>query len=311
LRLAGRCAEHGRRVDHDERADVGDAERAAQELAAGELLVERVVAVTECFARAIRSRGVAPSIGRGVEDALDQVPDRREPDLVRGRLELAAARARDRVARVERRIGIAILQVFEHDRRVVDHHVAVDEHGHLTLRVERDHVGVVRLVASGKAPADLDPFVGERLLGERDPHLGGEQAERSRVELHRILRRVDGHSLVREAAPEKGQDRVDSGGQLPMAQEARRRMWLALAGDGPLYRQAYRGLRAAILDRRLGPGERLPSSRVLARDAKLARNTVLQAYEQLVAEGYAESRRGAGTFVVAELPEATRARRPV
>ena len=86
-------------------------------------------------------------------------------------------------------------------------------------------------------------------------------------------------------------------------------MWLALDGDGPLYRQAYRALRAAILDGRLAPGERLPSSRVLAREAKLARNTVLQAYEQLVAEGYAESRRGAGTFVVAELPDRPRARR--
>src|SRR5215510_3088216 len=86
-------------------------------------------------------------------------------------------------------------------------------------------------------------------------------------------------------------------------------MWLALDGDGPLYRQAYRALRAAILDGRLAPGERLPSSRVLSRDAELARNTVLQAYEQLVAEGYAESRRGAGTFVVSELPE-TRAVRP-
>jgi len=82
-------------------------------------------------------------------------------------------------------------------------------------------------------------------------------------------------------------------------------MWLALDGDGPLYRQAYRALRAAILEGRLAPGERLPSSRALARDAKLARNTVLQAYEQLVAEGYADSRRGAGTFVVAELPEPT------
>src|SRR5262249_13078641 len=86
-------------------------------------------------------------------------------------------------------------------------------------------------------------------------------------------------------------------------------MWLALDGDGSLYRQAYRALRAAILDGRLAPGARLPSSRVLAREAKLARNTVLQAYEQLVAEGYAESRRGAGTFAVSELPDAAQ-RRP-
>jgi GntR family transcriptional regulator/MocR family aminotransferase len=93
-------------------------------------------------------------------------------------------------------------------------------------------------------------------------------------------------------------------------------MWLALDGDGSLYRQAYRALRAAILDGRLPPGKRLPSSRVLAREAKLARNTVLQAYEQLVAEGYAESRRGAGTYVVSALPDAAartapRARAPI
>ena len=81
-------------------------------------------------------------------------------------------------------------------------------------------------------------------------------------------------------------------------------MWLQLDGEGSLYRQAYRALRAAILDGRLRSGERLPSSRSLAREAKLARNTVLQAYEQLVAEGYAVARRGAGTFVAAELPEA-------
>jgi GntR family transcriptional regulator/MocR family aminotransferase len=87
-------------------------------------------------------------------------------------------------------------------------------------------------------------------------------------------------------------------------------VWLALDGEGPLYRQAYRALRTGILEGRLAPGERLPSSRVLAREAELARNTVLQAYEQLVAEGYAESRRGAGTFVVAELPEAARPARP-
>ncbi|TMA33466.1 MAG: PLP-dependent aminotransferase family protein [Deltaproteobacteria bacterium] len=50
---------------------------------------------------------------------------------------------------------------------------------------------------------------------------------------------------------------------------------------------------------------------MLAREAKLARNTVLQAYEQLVAEGYAESRRGAGTYVVGQLPErAIRTARP-
>jgi len=81
-------------------------------------------------------------------------------------------------------------------------------------------------------------------------------------------------------------------------------VWLQLDGEGSLYRQAYRALRAAILDGRLSPGSRLPSTRVLAGEAKLARNTVLQAYEQLVAEGYAVTRRGAGTFVVEAPPDA-------
>ena len=83
-------------------------------------------------------------------------------------------------------------------------------------------------------------------------------------------------------------------------------MWLALDGEGALYRQAYRALRAAILEGHLAPGSRLPSSRTLASELQLARNTVLQAYEQLVAEGYAVPRRGAGTFVATDLPESRR-----
>ncbi|WP_439676428.1 PLP-dependent aminotransferase family protein [Embleya sp. MST-111070] len=62
-----------------------------------------------------------------------------------------------------------------------------------------------------------------------------------------------------------------------------------------------RALRAAIVDGRLAPGTRLPSSRTLAVDLAMARNTVAEAYAQLVAEGYLIARRGAGT-VVAERP---------
>jgi GntR family transcriptional regulator/MocR family aminotransferase len=75
-----------------------------------------------------------------------------------------------------------------------------------------------------------------------------------------------------------------------------------LEGDGPLHRRLYAGLRRAILEDRLRPGARLPSSRALARELSLSRNTVLQAYEQLVAEGYAVARTGAGTFVAEALP---------
>jgi len=62
-----------------------------------------------------------------------------------------------------------------------------------------------------------------------------------------------------------------------------------------------RALRAAVVDGRLVPGSRLPSSRTLAVDLGMARNTVADAYTQLVAEGYLVARRGAGT-TVAERP---------
>ena len=56
-------------------------------------------------------------------------------------------------------------------------------------------------------------------------------------------------------------------------------------------------LREAIRMRRLAPGEPLPPSRVLARDLGVSRGTVVEAYAQLVAEGYLRSRQGAGTEV--------------
>jgi GntR family transcriptional regulator / MocR family aminotransferase len=79
-------------------------------------------------------------------------------------------------------------------------------------------------------------------------------------------------------------------------------LWLRLDGDGPLHRQLYRALRAAILAGRLMPGERLPSTRALGREVGVSRNTVLLACEQLVAEGYAEARARSGTFVADALP---------
>lgn len=60
-------------------------------------------------------------------------------------------------------------------------------------------------------------------------------------------------------------------------------------------------LREAIRSRRLSPGERLPSSRALASELGLARGTVVEAYSQLVAEGYLRARLGAATEV-AEVP---------
>jgi GntR family transcriptional regulator/MocR family aminotransferase len=62
-------------------------------------------------------------------------------------------------------------------------------------------------------------------------------------------------------------------------------------------------LRAAIQRGRLQPGARLPSSRDLARQLRVARGTVVLAYHQLTAEGYIRGARGAGTTVVETLPE--------
>ena len=71
----------------------------------------------------------------------------------------------------------------------------------------------------------------------------------------------------------------------------------------PLHKQIYDGFRAAILRRNLRPGVRIPSSRELASELRVSRFPVLNAYAQLLAEGYFESRVGAGTFVSASLPE--------
>ncbi|MFF4548779.1 PLP-dependent aminotransferase family protein [Streptomyces sp. NPDC001406] len=56
-------------------------------------------------------------------------------------------------------------------------------------------------------------------------------------------------------------------------------------------------LREAIRSGRLAPGTRLPSSRDLAADLGVSRGLVTEAYEQLTAEGYLRSDRGAGTWV--------------
>jgi GntR family transcriptional regulator/MocR family aminotransferase len=71
----------------------------------------------------------------------------------------------------------------------------------------------------------------------------------------------------------------------------------------PLHRQLYDGYRGAILEGRLRPGQRLPSTRSLAHDLGVSRIPVVMAFEQLVAEGYVESRVGAGSFVSAALPD--------
>ena len=74
-------------------------------------------------------------------------------------------------------------------------------------------------------------------------------------------------------------------------------------GPNSLYRQVYEGYRKTILDGSLRTGQRVPSSRVLALELGISRMPVLNAYAQLLAEGYFESRVGSGTVVSRSLPE--------
>lgn len=74
-------------------------------------------------------------------------------------------------------------------------------------------------------------------------------------------------------------------------------------GPLSLQQQLYTRLRDDILAGRLRTGERLPPSRVMAAQLAVSRTTVVLVYDQLVAEGYAEARQGAGTYVSRQIPD--------
>lgn len=71
----------------------------------------------------------------------------------------------------------------------------------------------------------------------------------------------------------------------------------------PLHRQIYDAFRAAIIEGGLQRGQQVPSTRSLAAELAVSRIPILDAYSQLLAEGYFESRLGAGTFVSSSLPD--------
>jgi GntR family transcriptional regulator/MocR family aminotransferase len=84
--------------------------------------------------------------------------------------------------------------------------------------------------------------------------------------------------------------------------------WIVLDGSDalPKYRQLYFQLRSAIVSGRLTAGSLLPSSRMLSQELGVSRNTVLNAYEQLAAEGYLESSVGSATSVAPRLAASAR-----
>jgi GntR family transcriptional regulator/MocR family aminotransferase len=81
-------------------------------------------------------------------------------------------------------------------------------------------------------------------------------------------------------------------------------MALDFGGHVPLYRQISLWFQHAIHSGQLLPGQRVPSTRALARELRVSRIPVLSAYELLIAEGYLESFAGSGTCVSRSIPDA-------
>ncbi len=79
----------------------------------------------------------------------------------------------------------------------------------------------------------------------------------------------------------------------------------------PLFQQLERQLRHAVWQGMLKAGERLPSTRALAKELGIARNTVVKAYEQLELEGFITTFQGSGTKVAEQFPPAYLSQKPL
>lgn len=75
------------------------------------------------------------------------------------------------------------------------------------------------------------------------------------------------------------------------------RLWFSPASEIPIYRQLVTQVALAILSGDLKPGDRLPSTRELARRFSIHPNTVSAGYRQLAREGWVECRHGSGVYV--------------
>lgn len=83
------------------------------------------------------------------------------------------------------------------------------------------------------------------------------------------------------------------------------RFWFAPHGDVPLYRQLATQVQLAILSGELRPGDRLPSTRELARRFAIHPNTISAGYRALEREGWTELRHGSGVYVCGLRPPET------
>src|SRR5262252_5433332 len=74
--------------------------------------------------------------------------------------------------------------------------------------------------------------------------------------------------------------------------------------DGlPVFLQIARGISNEVRRQRLRPGEQLPGSRTLAKALQVHRNTVVAAYNELLKEGWIETRQAGSTFISRTLPD--------
>jgi len=87
------------------------------------------------------------------------------------------------------------------------------------------------------------------------------------------------------------------------------RLWFSANSEVPLYRQLVTQVQLAILSGDLRPGDRLPSTRELARRFAIHPNTVSAGYRELEREGWTELRHGSGVYVCdGRAPETAEAR---
>ncbi|QWW69931.1 PLP-dependent aminotransferase family protein [Rhizobium sp. WYJ-E13] len=75
------------------------------------------------------------------------------------------------------------------------------------------------------------------------------------------------------------------------------------SSSAPLPRQLYLSLRNAVTERRLTGGQRLPSTRLASAEWAISRGVIAEAYEILIAEGFAVARHGSGTYIASSIPE--------
>lgn len=90
--------------------------------------------------------------------------------------------------------------------------------------------------------------------------------------------------------------------KIPLAELVLSSLGSSVNADMPTHRRIFELIRQAILNHQLQGGSKLPSSRNLALEIGCSRNTVIAAYEQLLAEGFVEARIGSGTVVADTLP---------